>query len=111
MPELTINEMMQGLGKSIPPEKISGVNTKIQFRTTGEEPGDWIIQISDGKCIVNPGTTPTPVLTIIIDTQVFKDLSTGKLNPMAAYMQGKIRLTGDMSLAMRIANLFQLGKL
>ena len=110
MPELTINEMMQGLGVSIPPEKISGVNAQIQFRTTGEEPGDWIIQISDGKCNVNPGMTPNPVLTIIIDTQVLKDLSTGKLNPMAAFMQGKIRLTGDMSLAMRIANLFQLGK-
>lgn len=110
MPELTINEMMQGLGGSIPPEKLTGVNTMIQFRVTGEEPGDWIIQISGGKCNVNPGTTPNPALTIIIDTQVFKDLSTGSLNPMAAFMQGKIRLSGDMSLAMRIANLFQLGK-
>jgi putative sterol carrier protein len=33
-------------------------------------------------------------------------MASGELNPVVAFMQGKIKLQGDMSLAMRIQEIF-----
>jgi putative sterol carrier protein len=34
-------------------------------------------------------------------------MSTGKLNPQLAFMTGKIKLKGDMALAMKMAQIFK----
>ena len=37
----------------------------------------------------------------------YKDLALGKLNGMTAYMQGKIKMSGDIALAMKFTNIFK----
>jgi putative sterol carrier protein len=34
---------------------------------------------------------------------------TGKVNPMNAFMQGKVKLQGNLNLAMKFAEIFKLG--
>ena len=43
------------------------------------------------------------VITASADT--FEDLLGGRLNPTAAFMTGKLRIEGDMALAMRMGSL------
>jgi len=40
--------------------------------------------------------------------QTVMDVFTGKQDGVRAYMQGKLRVSGDMSLAMRLTNFFKL---
>lgn len=42
-----------------------------------------------------------------LSTENLKKLLTGKLNPMTAVMMGKIKITGDMSVAMRLGKLLK----
>lgn len=44
--------------------------------------------------------------TVSVSKEDFKDLLSGDLNPMMAVMSGKIRLSGDMGVAMKLQSLF-----
>lgn len=43
--------------------------------------------------------------TITCTADVFEQLSTGDLNPMMAVMGGKVKIAGDMGLAMKLQSL------
>jgi putative sterol carrier protein len=44
--------------------------------------------------------------TISVKASDLAELMTGKLNPMTAVMFGKIKIAGDMSIAMKLQSLF-----
>lgn len=45
--------------------------------------------------------------TISTDLETFTQLKNGELNPMMAVMSGKIKIKGDMGLAMKLQSLIQ----
>ncbi len=98
---------MQQAINAFQPDKAAGVNAKIQFYITGNQGGDWVATIQNQKLTVDPGTVQNPNLTLAADTVDIFNLVNGKLNPMQAYMQGKVQVKGDMGLAMRLAGLFK----
>jgi len=107
MTELTINEFMAGMPKAFVPEKAVGVDAVIQFKFSGTEAGDWNVTIKEGKCQVAQGLTASPRLTLNADSNDFIKIFTGQLDGTQAFMQGKLRLQGDMSLAMKLMGLFK----
>ena len=75
---------------------------------TGEEGGKWIVTIADGKCLVEPGETENPTMILTADAHDYKDVVTGRQDAMQAFMKGKLRLSGDLGLAMKLPTFFQL---
>ncbi len=108
MTENNLQALMQQAINAFQPEKAAGVNAKIQFHITGSQGGDWVATIQNQKLTVEPGTVENPNLTLGADTADIFNLVNGKLNPMQAYMQGKVQVKGDMGLAMRLAGLFKM---
>jgi putative sterol carrier protein len=108
MSDVTVQQLMERMPKAFIPEKAVGVDAVVQYKLTGDGGGDWIITIKDGACAVQPGTTPTPAMTLAADATDYRDMITGTLNPMMAFMQGKIKLSGDLNLAMKLMNFFKL---
>ena len=47
----------------------------------------------------------TPAMTMHLDLADVKEMATGRLDPAQAFMAGKIRIDGDVSIAMRLASL------
>jgi len=43
--------------------------------------------------------------TLTADAETFRDMLDGALDPTAAFMSGRLRLEGDMGLAMKLASL------
>ena len=43
--------------------------------------------------------------TVKCDLDVLEDLVSGDLNPTAAFMQGKIKIEGDMGVAMKLSSI------
>jgi putative sterol carrier protein len=75
----------------------SGFDRSVKF-----DMGDEVIVI-DGQ---NVSTTDTPAdCTIRISKENFEELIAGELNPTAAFMTGKIKVEGDMSVAMQLSQL------
>ena len=85
--EITVQELMNRMPRAFKPETAAGVNAVIQYHLTGNEGGDWIIEIHDGAIDVKPGVYPNPKVTLTADAQDYKDVIIGKSNAMQAFMQ------------------------
>ncbi len=102
----TVKETFDLMSSRFKPDKATGVNAVIQYEITGEGGGTWSATIKDGKCSVASGAAASPNLTLTISGQDWLDMLAGKLNPQMAFMSGKLKLKGDMGLAMKIGSMF-----
>ncbi len=106
---LTVADIMERMPGAIIPEKAAGVNSVIHFKFTGEEPGEWNAVIKDGKAEVARGIPHfKPNMTLSADSSDFVKIFTGEMVGMQAFMQGKIKLQGDLNLAMKMMQMFKM---
>ena len=104
---VTIGAVMERMPAMFLPEKAQGVEAVIQFHFTGEGAGDWVLKVAGGACTVAPGSTEAPKLTITSDASDYVDIALGKLEAMSAFAAGKIKLQGDLALAMKLMGFFR----
>jgi putative sterol carrier protein len=62
--------------------------------------------VNDGSCQVCEGAAGSPNITITMAASDYVDMINGKLNPQMAFMGGKLKIKGDMSLALKMQQLF-----
>jgi putative sterol carrier protein len=106
---ITISELMEKMPKAFIPDKAVGVDAVVHFKFTGAEPGEWNAAIKDGKCIVAQGIPHSkPTMTLTADSADYIQIFTGELDGMQAFMQGKIKLAGDLNLAMKLMQMFKI---
>lgn len=77
-----------------------------QINLHGSEPGNYYLHISNGSLETAEGTHDSPNITISMSSSDFVDMTNGKLNATMAYMGGKLKISGDMGLAMKMQTLF-----
>ena len=85
--------------------KIKDINAVIQMVLTGEGGGEFIMELAGGKLTTKEGKAASPKLTITQTVQDWRDINSGKLNPQMAFMSGKLKIAGDMSLAMKLGSI------
>ena len=105
---LTVAELMSKMPKAFLPEKAPGLDAVIQFKFSGAEAGDWFATIKDGKCTIEQGAFPTPKMTLSADSADYVKIFTGELDGMQAFMAGKLKLAGDLNLAMKLMTMFKI---
>ncbi len=105
---LTIVDLMSKMPSAFVPEKAAGLDVTLQFVFSGNEPGEWYAVIKDGKVEVQQGKHPSPKMTLTADSDDYVKLFTGQLDPMAAFMAGKLKLSGDLNLAMKMTQFFKM---
>ena len=108
MPDPTVSEFMARMGAALVPEKAAGIDAVIQVRLTGAEAADWIVTIKNAQCTLGQGLAPAPKLTVSADSTDFIKIFSGQMDGMQAFMGGKLKVTGDMGLAMKLMGLFKM---
>ena len=88
-------------------EAAKGLNAIYQFDLSGDGGGKWHVIINNDSCQVIEGAAASPSITISMTAQDYLDMLSGKLNGQMAFMTGKLRIAGDMGLALRMQSLFQ----
>ena len=80
-------------------KKLSGadIGGSVAFEIEGE--GKVVVD-SDGVRIADE---PTDV-TLAADADTFQEILSGSINPTSAFMTGKLRVDGDMGMAMKLAS-------
>jgi putative sterol carrier protein len=104
---MELSEVFTLLPQAFLSERAAGINATVCMQVTGAGGGSWYITIKDQQCAVSQTAVPNPRLTISMTAQDANLILAGKLDAMKAYMQGKLRMTGDMNLAMRFTSLFK----
>jgi putative sterol carrier protein len=88
------------------PEAGGDLKATIQFEVTGKQPGNWSLSIEKGKCTYAEGKANSPTLTIKTPSEVWLAIANGEMDGQQAFMEGKYVANGDMTLLMRMKNLF-----
>jgi len=66
--------------------------------------------IADGTCALSPAPTHEPKLALTLGQADFLKVVSGNANPVMMFMTGKLKAKGDLGLAAKIADLFDMPK-
>lgn len=105
--EPTADQVVQEMPTYFLPDKAGSTNATIQFDLTGDDAGKRYIKIADGQATAGEGEVESPNLTLMADSHDFVKIFTGQLDPTAAFMSGKLKIKGDMGLAMKMQSMFR----
>ena len=97
--ETIISEMGERLGAN------SGLGGTLKF-DFGERGSVFL----DGKSepnTVSDGSGQTADCTVQLSLDTFERIAARQLDPTSAFMQGKLRVTGDLGLAMKLSPILQ----
>ncbi len=108
MADPTVSDFMSRMAGAFVPEKAAGVDAVIQFKLTGAQAVEGYLTIKDGKCSVASGVAPSAKLTVTADSEDFFKIFSGQMDGVQAFMQGKLKVTGDMGLAMKLMSMFKM---
>ncbi len=84
------------------PDVVQKINAVYQFNISGPGGGAWSVDCTQPGGKIQAGTAPSPKCTVAATDQDFLAIVTGKLNAQMAFMSGKIRIQGDMGLALKL---------
>ena len=90
------------------PEQAGDIEAMIQMDLSGDNGGKWTLLIKDSTLSVTSGAGSNPHMTMFMESDDWLDIANGDANAMALFMQGKIRVTGDIGLAMKMQTMFDL---
>ncbi len=107
MSEMSIQDWIDQLPHYFIPEKANGVDATIQLHLTGDQGGDWAVLIHDQNLEVAQGEVANPRLVLSGDAKDVLQVLSGQMDGMRAFMQGKFKVQGDMSLAMKMVSMFK----
>ncbi|PJF40074.1 MAG: sterol-binding protein [Phototrophicales bacterium] len=103
-----LQEAFEMMAARFNPNAAKGVNAIFQFELSGDDGGKYWIKIADQQMEAHEGEHESPTLTIIATAENYLKLVNGEIAPMTAFMQGKLRVKGNMGEAMKLQSIFGL---
>ena len=100
----TVADIINSMQSKFNPSAAAGLDLVFQFNI--EDGENYALVVKDGTCAVEQGENPNANVTLILDTDTLKGITTGETDGMQAFMAGKLRAEGDMMLAMKLSELF-----
>lgn len=86
----------------------AGVDAIFQFDVSGDNGGQYWLKVADKQVEAFEGKHDAPTITIRATDENLLMMLNGDLQPMAAFMQGKVKVDGQMALAMKLQGMFGL---
>ena len=104
-----LQEIFDKMPQAFQADKAAGVKATVQLNLSGDGGGNWKVAIANGQIAAEKGEATAPDLTLQMDAGDYVALTRGEANPMNLFMSGKIKLQGDMTLAMKFQEMFDMG--
>lgn len=91
---------------SLTPELVKTTQGVYQFDVSGEHPGVWYVDLKNGSGSLGSGEAPSKADVLMnLDSDTFIKMFSGSLKPTMAFMSGKLKIKGDMALAIKLEKL------
>ncbi|GMV99106.1 MAG: hypothetical protein AMXMBFR84_02450 [Candidatus Hydrogenedentota bacterium] len=104
----SVAQFFSELSSKIDPAKTAGMNSIYQFDISGDNGGQWYVKLADGSVDIVQGTADTPNITLTTTDENWLKIVSGQLNGQTAFLTGKLKIKGDMSLAMKLQSIFKI---
>ncbi|OPX96346.1 MAG: 2-amino-4-deoxychorismate dehydrogenase [Syntrophorhabdus sp. PtaB.Bin006] len=102
----TARELISRMPLGFDPIAAGNLKADIQFDLSGEGGGKMVLSIADGTCVVREQESHSPTLTIHAPTYVWTKIARGEIDRPTALMDGLFKVEGDMTLLMKMGEIF-----
>ncbi|MBT9141833.1 MAG: hypothetical protein DDT29_00226 [Dehalococcoidia bacterium] len=99
---MSLRDVFFSLQQRLDGQEINGLNGTFLFELEGEEEGLYHIIFIEGSSKTGEGPVVAPNLTVTMSSEDFRAMLAKELNAAEAFMGGKLKVKGDMSLAMKL---------
>lgn len=77
-----------------------------ELRSASGEPGNWTIEVRDGRAAARAGGAPDPAVQVRISVADFARLAAGSVTPVKLLIEDRIVVEGDPDLGLRVGEMF-----
>ena len=102
----TVKEFFQGLPGNFDQEAAENLTAVYQFDLSGGQGGQYYLIVDKGVLSVHEGTHPEPHVTFAMSGEDCLKVLDGKLDGPGAFLSGRLRVDGDLGLAVQLKTLF-----
>ena len=103
-----VKDVFNKMSEVFDADAAQGLDVVFQFEITGDDGGNWNIVVKDGTCEVIEGRHDEPTVTLTMSAETWLSMINQEINGMQAFMDGRLKATGDIMLAQRVEQLFPL---
>ena len=104
---LTVDGIFALMPELFLPEKAQGLTVSVYYQVTGEGGGDYTCLIENGAFSLKREAKADATSVVTIGVEDWIALNEGKLDPMQAFMTGKLKGTGDLGLLQKLPKFFK----
>ncbi|XP_062333634.1 hydroxysteroid dehydrogenase-like protein 2 [Osmerus eperlanus] len=91
------------------PDVVKTTQGVYKFDLSGEHPGVWYIDLKNDAGSAGQGEPPVKADVVMsMDSADFSKMFAGKLKPTMAFMSGKLRIKGDMTMAIKMEKMMSM---
>lgn len=83
---------------------VKQIGTSYKFVLSGDGGGTWVVDLAKDGGTITKGDGEAKC-TLMMAAGDFVEMMQGKLNPQMAFMSGKLKVAGDMGLALKLGSL------
>ena len=101
---MTYEEIVEKVRKTFLKTDVSMIKEHLayQFNIEGEGEGAFYVEVKDGKLFIEPYEYYDRDAIFICTSDVLFKLISGKLDPVAAFTLGKLKVEGDLGKALKL---------
>ncbi|MFZ1377261.1 MAG: SCP2 sterol-binding domain-containing protein [Geothrix sp.] len=104
---LTVDGIFALMPELFLPEKAQGLTVSVYYQVTGDGGGDYTCLIENGAFSLKREAKADATSVVTIGAEDWIALNEGKLDPMQAFMTGKLKGTGDLGLLQKFPKFFK----
>jgi putative sterol carrier protein len=105
----SIQQVFEAMPTRFNANAASGVDAIFQFDLTGDNGAKYWVKIANQQMEMHEGETANPTITVVATADDYLKMVNGDLSAMSAFMAGKVKVKGNMGLAMKLQSIFGLG--
>lgn len=106
----SIAQVLEFLRRSFQADAVGELQATYQIQLTGETGGIFWGRVDASGLSCDEGRIPSPDVVFEIAAQDFYDVLSGSANPELLHMEGRIRVEGSLSLALKLRVMFLAGE-
>jgi len=101
-----LRALLARLPTALDPGAAAGVEGVVQFDLTGEGGGAYFLALRDGTCTVGEGRHQAPSVILTLSATDCVAVITGAVKARALFDAGRLRVAGNLFLALLLRDLF-----
>lgn len=106
-PPAACRELLKSMPLGFDPAAAGDLEAIYQFEIAGGEEFTAHLRIGGGNCAFHEGPADRPGIVIKSSSDVWLGISRGEIDGRQAFMTGKYKVEGDLSLLMKLGSLFR----